>query len=69
MNFLATLFQWNDNYPAVKHWFGIVGTTAATIAGWLPSIASLVAIVWGSIQIYSWVRNEWRAYKTKKKGS
>lgn len=29
-----------------------IGTTVATLAGWLPSIAALVSIVWGLIRIY-----------------
>lgn len=28
-----------------------IGTTLATLAGWLPSIAALVSIVWGCIRI------------------
>ena len=29
-----------------------VGTVAATIVGWLPSIAGLLSVVWFCIQIY-----------------
>jgi hypothetical protein len=29
-----------------------VGVVLTTLAGWLPSIAALVSIVWGCIRIY-----------------
>jgi len=29
-----------------------ISTTIATVAGWLPSIAAIVSIVWGLIRIY-----------------
>lgn len=29
-----------------------IGTTIATVAGWLPNIAALLAIVWTLIRIY-----------------
>lgn len=44
----------SDQASTAAHWLGIVGTTAATLAGWLPPIAALVSIVWGCLQIYSW---------------
>jgi hypothetical protein len=44
----------NEHINAAGNWLGIVGTAVATIAGWLPPIAALVSIVWGSLQIYSW---------------
>lgn len=44
----------SDDVPAVVSWLGIVGTTIATIAGWLPPLAALVSIVWGCLQIFSW---------------
>lgn len=47
-----------DHAPAWAHWVGIVGTAALA---WIQPIAGLVAIVWGSMQAYSWVINKkWR---------
>jgi len=51
---MSQVQQASDNLPAVVNWLGIVGTTVATIAGWLPPLAALVSIVWGCLQIYSW---------------
>lgn len=36
----------------------IVGGALSTIAGWLPPIASLVAIVWGCLNIYVLYRDK-----------
>jgi hypothetical protein len=39
-----------------------IGTTLATLAGWLPAVAAFVSIIWGLIRIYetktiqSWLR-------------
>lgn len=35
----------------------IAGSTViATMAGWLPSVAAILAIVWTGIRIYEWAR-------------
>lgn len=39
-----------EQHPSLN-WLAIVGSAAAS---WLAPIASLVAIVWGCLQIYSW---------------
>jgi hypothetical protein len=36
------------------------GTAFASLAGWLPSIASTLSIVWLLIQIGSWARKTFR---------
>jgi len=43
--------QLNEATPAWVNWLVIVGGAAAS---WLAPIASLVAIVWGLLQIYGW---------------
>ena len=40
-----------DQHPSLN-WLAIVGSA---VASWLAPIASLVAIVWGCLQIYSWL--------------
>lgn len=39
----------------LANWIGIFGTAWATVAGLLPPIAALVSIVWGLLQIFTWV--------------
>ena len=43
----------NIDYRAVADVTSL-GVVAATIIGWLPSIAALLSIVWLCIQIYDW---------------
>lgn len=31
-----------------------IGTTAATLAGWLPTIATALSIIWMLIRLYEW---------------
>lgn len=38
-----------------------ISTAVATLAGWLPSIAALLTIVWTIMRIV----NEWDAFKAK----
>jgi hypothetical protein len=40
--------------PAIKHGLDLaaIGTVVATIAGWLPSVAAGLSIVWTLIRIY-----------------
>lgn len=41
--------------------WGSIGATVATIAGWLPSIAALLSIVWLGLQIWVFFNNKsWR---------
>lgn len=46
----------------VRH--GLDAAAAATafsaLVGWLPSVASLLSIVWLAIQIGTWVKKVWR---------
>jgi hypothetical protein len=37
---------------------GAAATAFASLVGWLPSIASLLSIVWLSIQIGGWVHKQ-----------
>ena len=40
---------------------GAIGTTVATVAGWLPAIAALVSIVWLSLQIWVFfIKKPWK---------
>lgn len=39
-----------EQHPSLN-WIMIVGSA---VASWLAPIASLVAIIWGCLQIYSW---------------
>lgn len=41
---------------------GSLGATVATVAGWLPSIAALLSIVWLGLQIwiFLFVKKPWR---------
>jgi hypothetical protein len=52
---MNTIIQAADNAHPVLNWIGIVGTALASVAGILPPIAALVSIVWGCLQIYSWL--------------
>jgi hypothetical protein len=40
-----------DSAPPWVNWTVIVGSA---VASWLAPIASLVGIIWGGLQIYSW---------------
>src|SRR5689334_6243177 len=51
-----------DNAPSWLHWLGIVGTA---LLSWVQPLAGLVAIVWGSLQIYGWIIN--RGWRRKEK--
>jgi hypothetical protein len=42
----------NEATPAWVNWLVIVGGAAAS---WLAPLASLVAIIWGCLQIYGWI--------------
>ena len=46
-----TAIQVHDSTPAWANWLAIVG---GAVASWLAPIASLIAIVWGCLQIYGW---------------
>lgn len=47
--------------PSWLNWLIIAGSAAAS---WLAPLASIVAIVWGSLQIYAWfVNKNWRRKK------
>jgi hypothetical protein len=46
-----TAMSLHENTPAWANWLAIVG---GAIASWLAPVASLVAIVWGCLQIYGW---------------
>lgn len=35
------------------------GTAFATFFGWLPSIASLLSVIWLLIQIFEYARKKW----------
>jgi hypothetical protein len=52
-----------ETTPTWANWLMIAGTA---LLAWIQPIAGIVAIVWGCIQIYSWVRSEWRSYQAKK---
>lgn len=44
--------------PPWANWFIIAG---GALASWLAPLASLVAIVWGGLQIYGWfINRKWR---------
>lgn len=51
----------HDNF---KHGIDAVaaGTAFASLAGWLPSIASVLSIIWLSIQIGNWF---WKTFLKK----
>ncbi len=51
-----------DATPKWVNWTIIMGSAALS---WIQAIAGVVAIVWGSLQVYSWIRNELRARKEK----
>lgn len=38
--------------------WGSIGAAVATIAGWLPSIAALLSIVWLGLQIWVFLTNK-----------
>lgn len=51
----------NEQTPSWVNHAVIIG---GAVAGWLAPIASLVAIVWGLLQIYGWIVNKgWRRRK------
>jgi hypothetical protein len=50
-----TVQQIQQNHP-VANWFVILGSV---VVGWLAPVASLVAIVWGGLQIYLAVEKRW----------
>ena len=52
----------NDATPGWANWLIIVGGAAAS---WLAPVASLVAIIWGVLQIYGWFIN--RKWKRERK--
>lgn len=51
-----------DATPTWANWSIIVGSAAAS---WLAPIASLVAIVWGGLQIYLAIERRWFPRKDK----
>jgi len=58
VTFAAHVQQLNEATPGWVNWLVIVGGAAAS---WLAPIASLIAIVWGLLQIYGWIANKkWR---------
>ena len=55
---MSTLQHAIHDTPAWANWVIIAG---GAVASWLAPIASLVAIVWGCLQIYGWLVNKkWR---------
>jgi hypothetical protein len=50
-----TVQQIQQNHP-VANWFVLLSSVAV---GWLAPVASLVAIVWGGLQIYLAVEKRW----------
>jgi TctA family transporter len=42
-----------DGAKTVVDWAAI-GATAATLAGWLPTIATALSVLWMLIRIYDW---------------
>jgi len=63
MNVSQQIQQVADATPTWANWT-IMGSSL--IAGWLVPIAHTVAIVWGSIQIYSWVEKRLVARRKRK---
>lgn len=58
MSFQQQVMQLQDSTPGWVNWLVIVG---GALASWLAPIASLVAIIWGVLQIYGWFTNKkWR---------
>lgn len=49
--------QLYDGTPGWVNWLVIVG---GAVASWLQPIASVVAIVWGCLQIYGWFEKRLR---------
>lgn len=47
-----TTVQVANSIPGWINWLGIVGTAALS---WIQPVAGIVAIVWGSLQIYAWI--------------
>lgn len=48
----------HENTPAWMNWLLIGGSA---VASWVQPIAGVVAILWGCLQIYSWIVNRgWR---------
>ena len=55
---MQTIHDAVNNTPSWANWLIIAG---GAVASWLAPIASLVAIVWGCLQIYGWLINKkWR---------
>jgi len=52
--FAQQVQQLQEATPGWANWLVIVGGAAAS---WLAPVASLVAIVWGCLQIYGWIVN------------
>lgn len=52
---LAAVQQTTQDHPSIN-WFVIAGSAAAS---WLAPVASLVAIVWGGLQIYLACEKRW----------
>jgi len=48
------LDRFHDLSPSLKHWGDAVSITAllASLAHWLPSVASLLTIIWTALRIY-----------------
>ena len=40
-----------------------LSVVVATLAGYLPVIASLLSVVWLSLQIYTWIEKRYRAWR------
>jgi heme exporter protein D len=53
MNTLQSIQHAADATPSWANWLIIGGSAAAS---WLAPVASLIAIVWGCLQIYSWFK-------------
>jgi acyl-CoA hydrolase len=56
-----TAINLHDHTPAWANWLAIAG---GALMSWLAPVASIVAIVWGCLQIYGWF--EARRHKRRK---
>lgn len=63
---MSRVQQMVENTPTWANWVVITGTA---LLSWIQPIAGAVAILWGGIQIFTWVRKEVRDWKSKRKGS
>jgi hypothetical protein len=45
-----------DATPSWLNWIGIVGTAALS---WIQPVAGVVAIIWGCLQIYTWLEKRY----------